>query len=125
MTKEKLLRFFDSVRQGETIRGINKNTRYTFAGIGAYDSHGKAPEFDGASVIILESERRKRKTIKLFVDVLVSFVTDGAGYLSYGRLPPLYLQEYRSRQGVSVPNLPDYVSHYKSLARYVYRNLKQ
>ena len=124
MTKEELLRFLASVKHGETIPGINKNTRYKFAGVGTYDSRGKAPDFDGASVIILESEKRKRAAIKLFTDVLVSFVTDGGGYLSYGRLPPSYLREYCGRQRIKVPNLPDYVSHYKSLPRYVYRNQK-
>jgi hypothetical protein len=125
MNKERLLKVFDSVKYGETIPGINQNTRYRFVGVEVYDSHGKAPEFDGESVIILESDRRKRKTIKLFVNVLVTFVTDGRGYLSYGRLRPSYLRDYRTSQGIKAPNLPDYESHYKSLARYVYRNLKQ
>jgi hypothetical protein len=105
---------------GQVIPGINKDTRYSFVGLEQYDSHGKALEMDGSLVIALESTRRKRKRIRLFVKALVYFLKDGEACLSYGIMPPSYILEYRRNPKPRIPNLSEYGSHYKSFARYVY-----
>jgi hypothetical protein len=120
MDENKLLTIIRKIPEGEVIAGINKSTRYIFQGIEKYDSRGKAPELDGSLVIVLESEKRKRSRIKLFPEVLVSLLTDGKSFLYYGRLPPTYVQKYCRHPKPRVPNLSDYVSHYKSFAKYIY-----
>jgi len=120
MDENKLLTIIRKIPDGKVIEGINKNTRYIFLGIEDYDSHGKAPELDGSLVIVLESEKRKRSKIKLFPEVLISLLSDGRSFLSYGRLPPTYIQKYCRRPKRRIPNLSDYISHYKSFARYIY-----
>ena len=120
MDENKLRNIIRGIPDGKVIEGINKGTRYIFLGIEKYDSHGKAPELDGSLVIVLESEKRKRGKIKLFSEVLISLLTDGRSFLSYGRLPPTYILKYCRRPKPRIPNLSDYVSHYKSFARYIY-----
>lgn len=120
MDEAKLLKIVSNIPKGQIISGINKGTKYIFLGTEHYDSHGKAPELNGSLVIILESEKRNRKRIKLFVNVLASFLKDGRTFLSYGRLPPSYILEFRRGTKGRIPNLSQYESHYKSLARYVY-----
>jgi hypothetical protein len=124
MDEAKLLRIVSSIPKGRVVSGITKGTKYTFLGTEQYDSHGKAPELNGAPIIILEAEKRKRNRIILFVSVLASFLKDGRAFLSYGRLPPSYILEFRRGTKERIPNLSQYESHYKSLARYVYSRIK-
>jgi hypothetical protein len=120
MDEAKLLKIVSRIPKGQIIPGINKATKYIFLGLHHYNSHGKAPELDGSPIIILESEKRKRQRIIIFVNVLSYFLKDGRAFLSYGRLPPSYILEFRRGAKGSVPNLSQYESHYKSFARYVY-----
>lgn len=89
--RTKLLRILKTIPEGEIIAGINIKTKYKFITIEEYNSHGKAPDLDGAPIVILESDKRKRSKIKLFVFVLVYFLKDGVSHLSHGQLPPSYV----------------------------------
>ena len=124
MDETKLVRIVRRIPEGQIIAGINKNTTYVFLGLERYDSHGKAPELDGSQVIVLESDKRKRKKITLFINPLTYFLKDGRSFLSYGRVPPLYILEFRRGARTRIPNLSQYESHYKSFARYVYSIIK-
>ena len=119
MNQEDLLRILKLIRIGRSIPGMNRGTQYRFAGVGVYHSRGKAPDFDGQAIVTLESAKRSRPQIHLFVSVLATFLADGKTYLGYGRTPPSVVLAYHRGDGPRIPNLTEYESHYKSLARYI------
>jgi hypothetical protein len=121
MNEETLLHLVRSIPHGQAIRGINRATEYMYLGLEHYDSHGKFPELDGSLVIVLESNKRKRSKIRLFFTPLEYFLKDGPGFLSYGRLPPSYILEFRRGNRKQFPNLSEFESHYKSFAKHVYQ----
>jgi hypothetical protein len=119
MTQAELLRILETIPIGQSIPGMNPGTRYRFAGIAEYQSRGKAPDFDGEPMVTLESSRRRPPNIRLLVSVLATFMADGKAELGYGRTPRSVFLAYRRGYGPRPPNLYEYESHYKSLARYV------
>jgi hypothetical protein len=120
MTETELLGVLESIPIGKSIPGLNRGTEYRFAGIGVYQSRGKAPAFDGETIVTLESSQRRRAKIHLFVSVLATFLADGKAHLRYGRTPPSVTLKYLLGDDPQPPNLSDYGSHYKSMALYVY-----
>jgi hypothetical protein len=120
MDEEKLLRILAAIRIGQSIPGTNKGTLYRFAGLGIYDSHGRARDFDGWQIVTLESQQRSRARIRLFVSVLATFLKDGRASLAYGGTPRSVVLTYLPGDGPRVPHLGEYGSHYKSLGRYIF-----
>ncbi|MBV5273665.1 MAG: hypothetical protein JZU52_08485 [Lamprocystis purpurea] len=120
MSEEELLRNLAAIPIGQGIPGMNKGTVYRFVGIGLYDSHGRARDFDGWQIVTLDSPQRNRPHIRLFVSVLATFLKDGKASLTYGGTPRSVILTYRRGDGPGIPNLVEYGSHYKSLARYVF-----
>lgn len=120
MSEDELLRILAAIRIGQGIPGMNKGTLYRFAGVGRYDSHGRARGFDGWQIVTLDSPQRSRPHIRLFVSVLAAFLKDGKASLTYGGTPRSEVLTYLRGDGPSVPKLGEYGSHYKSLARYIY-----
>ena len=120
MNEQKLLKILKGIPVDTVIPGLTKGKEYIYSGVKEYDSHGKAPEHDGNLVIVLNSDKRQRKEIKLFISTLVYFFIDGSRYLGYGRLPPAYLK-YRNETMNLTPNAFEFESHYKSVATHIYR----
>jgi hypothetical protein len=120
MHEEDLLRILAAIRIGQSIPGMNRGTVYRFAGIGLYDSHGRARDFDGLQIVTLDSQQRRRSYIRLFVSVLATFLKDGRASLAYGGTPRSVVLTYQRSGGPRVPHLGEYSSHYKSLARHIY-----
>jgi hypothetical protein len=119
MTETRLLPVLESIPIGQSIPGLNRGTEYRFAGIGVYQSRGKAPAFEGETIVTLESSQRRRAKIHLFVSVLATYLADGTAYLRYGRTPPSVILKYIRGEDSQPPNLHDYASHYKSMALYL------
>jgi hypothetical protein len=119
MNEEELLRILAAIRIGQGIPGMNRGTLYRFAGLGLYDSHGRARDFDGWPIVTLESQQRSRANIRLFVSVLATFLKDGKASLAYGGTPRSVVLTYLRGVGPRVPHLGEYGSHYKSLGRYI------
>ena len=121
MNSAQLLERLKAMKPGQAVNGINPGKQYRFGGLEAYSSRGKSPRFDGELVVVLESEDRKRRRIKLFVSVLEYFVRHDGEFLAHGRLPPEYCAKYRAGMNHGVPNLFEYESHYKALALHLCR----
>jgi len=60
MNEDDLLRILAAIRIGQDIPGMNKGTVFRFVGLGRYDSHGRAREFDGWPIVTLDSQHRRR-----------------------------------------------------------------
>lgn len=119
MNTFQLMNKLKGMKNGQVIVGINKGKEYRFLGIEEYYSRGKSPDYDGKLVVVLESEQRKRRKIKLFIEIIEYFVKHDGEYISHGKLPPEYCSKYRIGVSYGVPNLIEYESHYKSLAMYL------
>jgi hypothetical protein len=120
MNENELLRILGKIPIGQDIPGLNCGTHFRFAGLGLYDSRGRAPDFDGLEIVTLESSQRTRSNIRLFVGVLATYLQDGKSSLAYGHTPPSVVLAYLRGDGPQIPHLSEYGSHYKSLARYIY-----
>jgi hypothetical protein len=118
MTEHQLLNIFKQLSQGQMILGTVSGKSYRFKGVRKYSGRGKFHSLKGAVAIILESKQRKRP-ILLFMEPLLLFVNSDPRDISFGRLPIKYIEEYRNDKAPKIPNLYEYESHYKSLARYI------
>jgi hypothetical protein len=108
------------VADEEIIPGTVNGKFYKCKGIQKYSGRGKFSHLKGTDVIVLESKQRKRPII-LFLEPLLLFVNSDSKDLDFGRLPIKYIEEYRNGKTSEIPNLYEYESHYKSLARYIQR----
>jgi len=123
MTKQQLIKTLNQIRQGETIPGTIAGKSYRFEGIRKYSGRGRYSNLKGKDVIVLKSVERKRSII-LFLAPLLSLVNSAFRDLTYGNLPIAYIEKFRSGDLNGIPNLFEYESHYKSLARYIQRLTK-
>ena len=119
MNKNQLMKKIKALNEGEIIKGANKGKEYHFKGIEEYRSRGKSPKYDGELVVVLFSEERKRRNIKLFIKILEYFVKHDGKYISHGRLPPEYCEKFHNGVDHGVPRLFDYENHYKALANHL------
>jgi hypothetical protein len=119
MTDNNLLDILETIPVGTSIPGLNRGTEYRFAGIGVYQSRGKATAFDGEKIVTLESSKRRPAKIHLLVSVLATHLADGKKHLRYGRTPPSVILKYRGIDEPRPPNLSEYTSHYKSMALFL------
>jgi hypothetical protein len=119
MTKQELIEVLKKVKKGERIPGTIAGKFYTFKGIDKYSGKGRCPHFKGIEVVVLQSDKRKRRMIILFPEPLLLLVNADLQWLRYGRLPENYIDRCRSGDIRGIPNLYEYESHYKSLARYI------
>lgn len=124
MTKQELIRSLNRISLDETIPGTIAGKAYKFKGIQKYSGRGRYSNLKGNDVIILQSVERKRPII-LFLAPLLSFVNSAYKDLTYGNLPIKYIEEFRCGEYKGIPNLYEYESHYKCLARYIQRLTKK
>lgn len=118
MTQDHLLNILGELPEGQLIPGTVAGKCYRFKGIRKYSGRGKYADFNGVDVVILESEDRKRPIV-LFLEPLRCFANSDSRDLDFGRLPANYIKKYRSGEPNHIPNLFEYESHYKSLARFI------
>ena len=120
MTKTQLSNLLSEIDDSEMIPGTVNGKFYKFKGIQKYSGRGKFSHLKGTDVMVLDSNERKR-SILLFFEPLLSFVNSNPSDLTFGRLPVGYIEKYRNGENKVIPNLYEYESHYKSLARYIQR----
>ena len=119
MTMQELIEVLKEVKKGDRISGTVAGKFYTFKGIEKYSGKGRYPHFKGIEVVVLQSDKRKRRMIVLFLEPLLLLVNADLQALRYGRLPEDYVDQYWSGGSRDIPNMYEYESHYKSLARYI------
>lgn len=120
MTKQQLIKALNQISLGEKIPGTIAGKSYKFKGVQEYSGRGRYSNLKGRDVIILQSSERKRSII-LFLAPLLSLANSDSKDLTYGNLPITYLEKFRSGDYKGIPNIYEYESHYKSLARYIQR----
>nr|WP_321467139.1 hypothetical protein [uncultured Desulfobulbus sp.] len=121
MTYSDLFETLKKIPIGARIPGLTSGKIYSFVSVQKYGSKGKHAYLTGNDVVILHSEKRKNRRIILFIHPLLLLVNATETELSYGNLPYSYIEKYRSGGTTGLPNLHEYESHYKSLARYIQR----
>ena len=124
MTKQQLFNILSKIDNGAMIPGTVNGKFYKFKGIQKYSGRGKFSHLKGTDVIVLESYERKRSII-LFLDPFLLLANSDSRDLDFGRLPIKYIEKYRNGKIPEIPNLYEYESHYKSLARYIKRLTSQ
>ena len=120
MTKQQLIKTLNQISQGKPIPGTIAGKSYKFKGIQKYSGRGRYSNLKGRDVIVLQSAERKRSIILFFTPLLLLVNSDSKD-LTYGNLPIAYIQKFRSGDMNGIPNIYEYESHYKSLARYIQR----
>ena len=104
---------------GEKISGTAVGKFYTFAGIQKYSGRGRYPHLKGKDVIVIQSNERKRWVMILFLEPLLMLLNADFEDLRHGKLPADYIKHFRSGDPRRIPNIYEYESHYKSIARYI------
>jgi hypothetical protein len=125
LTKAELLVVISGIKPGARIPGINPGKFYRFGGLEPYNGRGRYNHLKGQMVILLHSPERKRSSIRLFIEPLLLLCNSKIEDLTYGNLSISYPTEFIDAEWqVAYPNLSEFTSHYKSLARYIKRRIK-
>ena len=114
MTTDDLLKLLSKIRPGSKIVGLQDGKNYKYAGMEPYPTRGKFAHLAGETVVVLQSAERKRKRIILFLEPLLAIVDNHSQKLGYGTRP---FYRCRFRSGQDYPNLHEYETHYKAMAR--------
>jgi hypothetical protein len=79
----------------------------------------------GTDVITIESGKRRCKNnlITLFPEPLVILSTCTTDEIGYGKIPPAFVALKSASQGQTYPNLYEYETHYKAVARFIQHHL--
>jgi len=125
MTNLELTTILGKMNHGDVIPGTIAGKSYTFTGLEKYPGRGRFSHLKGQDIIVIMSGERKRSMIKLFVDPLLLFVNAPPEELSFGHLPHEYMRVFNWRNKPKIPNVNEYETHYKSVARHLQRILKQ
>ncbi len=104
---------------GARIPGLLPGKNYKFLGLEKFSGRGKYSRLNGTDIIVIESENRKRNLIKLFLEPIVILANCGFDKIGYGKLPSAFIVLRHAENGPTFPNLDDYESQYKSVARYI------
>lgn len=118
MTKDQLSNILGKIDDGAIIPGTIAGKYYKYKGKQSYSGRGKFSKLKGVEVVILQSDDRERAII-LFLEPILILLSSNYSDLSYGKLPPEYVKRYHNGAAQEIPNIYEYESHYKSLARYV------
>ena len=124
MENQKLFELLRQIDAGEMIPGTVAGKFYTSKGIQKYSGRGRFSNLKGKDVVVLESRERKRPII-LFSEPLLLLLDGNSEDLAYGRLPDGYVEKYRTGEPSEIPNLYEYESHYKALARLIKNLISQ
>ena len=122
MDVDTLIKFLRGMGVGTINAGTQAGKEYKFGGLSEYSGRvNRHAHLKGKLVTVLLSEERKRSPIVLFVIPLLSFVNSTDEELGFGRLPESYFHEYWQDGSQKIPNLSEYESHHKALARHIRR----
>jgi len=122
MDIEILIKLLRGMAIGIAVAGTQTGKEYKFGGLSEYSGRvNRYSHLKGKLVAVLLSGERKRSRIVLFLKPLLSFVNSTDEELDFGRLPELYFREYGQDGSQKIPNLSEYESHYKALARHIRR----
>jgi hypothetical protein len=124
MEERNLFEYLKKIDEGEIIPGTIRGKFFTFKGIHKYSGRGRFSNLKGTNVVVLESKERKRSII-LFPDPLLLLLDGNSEDLNYGKLPDGYARKYRTGKPREIPNLHEYESHYKALARHIKNLISQ
>ena len=119
MTKKQIERILSRLEPGHRFPGTASGKFYVFGRIQKYKGRGKYAHLNEADVVVLHSEDRKRSKIILFFEPLLVLVNSDQKDLRYGNLPSGYISKFRNGGKAAFPNLHEYESHYKCLARHI------
>ncbi len=120
LTKKDILSFFNTCEYGTKIPGLLLGRNYKFIGLEKYSGRGKYSHLNETDIIVIESEyRKKRNLIKLFLEPIVILSNCSLDEIGYGKIPSAFVILQHAENGPSFPNLYEYESHYKSVARYI------
>lgn len=124
MEERELFKYLRRIDDGEIIPGTVTGKSYAFKGIQKYSGRGKYSSLKGKDVVVLKSQERKRLII-LFLEPLLLLLDGNLEDLAYGRLPVEYVEKYHTGEPTEIPNLFEYESHYKALARHIKNLISQ
>ena len=119
-TKQDILSFFNTCEYGTKIPGLLPGRNYKFIGLEKYSSRGKYSHLNETDIIVIESEnRKKRNLIKLSSEPIVILSNCSLDEIGYGKIPSAFVVLQHAENGPSFPNLYEYETQYKSIARYI------
>jgi len=119
MNKQELIKTIEQIDKDTKIPGTVTGKFYSFVGIEKYSGRGRYHKLKGEEVIVLQSGERKKQKIILFIGPLIILANSNMESLSHGKLPSEYIHKYRSGIDMNIPNLFEYETHYKSMARFL------
>ena len=117
--------FFNKCERGTIIAGILPGKSYKFVGFSKYIGKGKYSLLNGTEVIIIESNNRKRKLVKLFLEPLVILSNCSFDQIGYGKTPSAFVELRYVKKGMKFPNILDYEPYYKAVAKFIINGIKQ
>jgi hypothetical protein len=119
MTADELLELLRGIESGTAVNGLHPNKAYRYEGVEPYPARGKNAHLAGEAVVVLLSHERKRKRVILFLEPLL-FITLSNSDLGFSERP---LARYKSESGIEYPNVHEYSTHYKAMARYIRKRI--
>lgn len=125
ITEQDILAFFDKFEAGTTVSGVLSGKNFKFVGLKKYLGKGAHSHLHGTDVIVIESGRRrgKRNLIKLFPEPLLILSNCTADEIGYGKIPPAFVALKSAGHGQTYPNLYEYETYYKAVARFIQDHL--
>jgi hypothetical protein len=125
ITQQDILTFFDKCEADTTIPGVLSGKNFKFMGLKKYLGKGDYSHLHEKYVIVIEAgERRgKRNLIKLFPEPLMILSNCTTDEIGYGKVPSAFVALKSAGQGQTYPNLYEYETHYKAVARFIKNHL--
>jgi hypothetical protein len=120
--KKDILSFFLKCESGTIIPGRISGKGYLFIRLDKYIGRGKYSYLNEEDIIVIESENRKRNFIKLFLEPVSILYISKFDEIGYGKVPSSFVKLKYGDNGPLFPNLLEYETHYKAIARYVKEN---
>lgn len=122
--KREIQSFFSKCERGTIIQGLLPGKNYKYVGCAKYIDKGKYSHLNGTEVIIIESDNRKRKLVKLFLEPLVILSNCSFEQIGYGKIPSEFVELRYAKNEIKYPNILDYEPYYKSVARFIKNGIK-
>ena len=126
ISEQDILAFFDKCEAGTTLPAVLPGNNFNLIGLKKYLGKGAYSHLSGTNVIVLESEKRRCKNnlITLFPEPLVILSNCTTDEIGYGKIPPAFVVLKSVGQGQTYPNLYEYETHYKAVARFIQDHLR-
>jgi len=119
MRASEICTLLSKLKAGDEIPGALAGKVYKFVKLAQYSGRGRFVHLKGDPIVVLESSVRKRPEITLFMEPLTILLEADADEVTYGRKPRNYFRECHQRKPRGIPNVQDYLCHYKAVARFI------